>query len=423
MAKKIELSKIRITALSQKWQLALFGLVHILIFALLFTTIYRSAYSASGLYFDYASNILNGQMPYRDFAIEYPPLSLLFFLLPRLVAYNLDSYAIAFGAETLLFSLLGLFLVVRLSRRLELVPWKSLTIYTIALLAMGPIVSCQYDIFPAITVLLALYAFMSGKNKTSWALLAVGTLTKIYPIALLPVLLIYHIRNRQCRQIRSGIVTFAITALAIVIPFMILSPEGLLASFSYHSQRGIQLESLYSSILLAVNNLGWLTVEPGFGFGSWNLVGPAADIASKVSSVLLPLSLIATYWFIYRRMKRTLNPLNEILSYSLLAVAVLIATSKVLSPQYLIWLFPLIPLFSGRFRYALWAVFIAIGALTYYIFPLHYFELIDLESGLVAILFARNILLIAMVVLLVVPPLQILRRPDRHSGVIGTPPE
>ncbi len=251
---EIEWSKIRVTALSQKWQLALFGLSNILIFALLFNifalpfnTIYQSPYSGTGLYFDYASNILNGQLPYRDFAIEYPPLSMLFFLLPRLIASNPDSYAIAFGAETLLFSLLSLFLVVLLSRRLGLVPWKSLTIYTLALLAIGPIISRQYDIFPAVTVLLALYAFMSGKHKTSWALLAIATLTKIYPIVFVPILLLHHIRNRQHRHIRLGIITFATTILAIVIPFLIISPGGLLVSFSYHAQRGIQLESIYMS--------------------------------------------------------------------------------------------------------------------------------------------------------------------------------
>ncbi len=399
---EIEWSKIRVTALSQKWQLALFGLSNILIFALPFNTIYQSPYSGTGLFFDYASQILSGQLPYRDFAIEYPPLSMLFFLLPRLIASNPDSYAIAFGAETLLFSLLSLFLVVLLSRRLGLVPWKSLTIYTLALLAIGPIISRQYDIFPAVTVLLALYAFMSGKHKTSWALLAIATLTKIYPIVFVPILLLHHIRNRQHRHIRLGIITFATTILAIVIPFLIISPGGLLASFSYHAQRGIQLESIYSSILLLGSKSGWLAVEPEFGFGSWNLVGPVADTIAKVSLVLLPLSLVATYWFIYRRMKRTPNPVNEIVSYSLLVVAVLIATSKVLSPQYLIWLCPLIPLFSGRFQYALWAVFIAISALTYYIFPLHYFELIDLKSGVTAALLARNVLVIAMVILVAI---------------------
>lgn len=399
---EIAWKKLWITTLNQKWQLALFGLAHVLIFAVVFNTIYQSEYSGAGLYFDYASNIFEGQLPYRDFALEYPPLSLLFFLLPRLIASSPDRYAVVFGTETLLFSLLGLFLIAVLSRRLKLVPWKSLLIYTIALLAIGPIISRQYDIFPAVTVLLAFYAFLAGKHKTSWALLALATLTKIYPVAFVPLFLLCYICNRQYQLIRSGIITFAITALAITIPFMISSPEGFLTSFSYHAQRGIQIESTYSSILLLGSKLGWLVVEPGFGFGSWNLVGPVADTLARISVILLPVSLLATYWLIYRRMRLSLNPGNEILNYSLLIGTMLLATSKVLSPQYIIWLCPLIPLFSGRLKHALWAVFVVVGALTYYIFPLHYTELIDLNSGMIASLLARNVLVMAMVSLLVV---------------------
>jgi hypothetical protein len=127
-----------------------------------------------------------------------------------------------------------------------------------------------------------------------------------------------------------------------------------------------------------------------------------ADTVAKISVLLLPLSLTAAYWLIYRRMKEASNPLHEIAHYCLLVVAVMIATSKVLSPQYFIWLCPLVPLFSGRFQHALWVVFIAIGALTYQIFPLHYQELIDLKSGAIAALLARNLLVIAIIPLLIV---------------------
>ncbi len=399
---EIEWSQVRVKALSRKWQLALFGLAHILILAVLFQTVYKIEFSGIGLYFDYASQVLSGSLPYRDFALEYPPFSLLFFILPRLVSSTWQTFAIYYQAEVIIFDLIGLLVIYAIANRLEKSPWQMLSAYTLGVLALGPITGQQYDIFPAIMSLLAVHLFWSGKHKTAWALLALGTLTKIYPAALAPVFLLYYLQKHQYQPIRSGMITFAVVSLAVLLPFLITDPASLGSLYSYHGHRGIQIESTYSSLLLLGNQWGWVEVGTGFSFGSFNLVGPVADTLAKISVLLLPLSLAAIYWFIYRRMKAASNPLHEIASYFLLVVAVVIATSKVLSPQYLIWLCPLVPLFSGRFRYALWAVFIAIGALTYYIFPLHYQELIDLKSGAIAALLARNLLVIAIIPLLIV---------------------
>jgi uncharacterized membrane protein len=399
---EIEWSQVPVKALSRKWQLALFGLAHILILAVLFQTVYKIEFSGIGLYFDYASQALGGSLPYRDFALEYPPFSLLFFILPRLLGSTWQTFAIYYQAEVIIFDLIGLLVIYAVANRLGKSPWQMLSVYTLAILALGPITGQQYDIFPAIISLAAVYFLGLGKHKTAWALLALGALTKIYPAAIAPVFLIYYIQKRQYRPLRSGILTLAVVSLVVLLPFLITDPASLGSLYNYHGHRGIQLESTYSSFLLLGNQLGWLEVGTGFSFGSWNLVGPVADTVAKISVLLLPLSLTAAYWLIYRRMKEASNPLHEIAHYSLLVVAVMIATSKVLSPQYFIWLCPLVPLFSGRFRYALWAIFIAIGALTYYIFPLHYQELIDLKSGAIAALLARNLLVIAIIPLLIV---------------------
>lgn len=381
-----------------KWVLLFFGVAQTLIFIIPFDEIGRT-YSNTGFYFDYASRMMAGQIPYRDFAVEYPPFALLFFLLPRLLASTPEGYATAFAVETLLFSLAGMLVVVLVSQRLGLLSWKPVAVYTAFLVAIGPIISHRYDIFPAILVLLALYAFLSDRRGWTYALLAVGTMTKVYPAALLPVFLLYHYRKHSYQGIGSAVFTFAVTGLAIALPFVLMSPGGLLDSFTYHAQRGIQLESTYSSLLLVAGTLGWISVGREFTYGSWNLTGTAAGIMAHVSMFVMPLALGAAYWLIHRRWRTCPQSAQDLVSHMVLVLIVLVATSKVLSPEYLIWLLPLVPLFSGRFKYGAWGVFFAIGALTYIVYPLRYADLIWLHPDAIVLLLERNVLIVTLAVI------------------------
>ena len=93
---------------------------------------------------------MHGAVPYRDFPMEYPPFSLFFFILPRLFASTYIPYVVAFEIEVVIFSLVGLYIIYDISSRLGKEPWKLMTVYTLAILAIGPITGQQYDIFPSI---------------------------------------------------------------------------------------------------------------------------------------------------------------------------------------------------------------------------------------------------------------------------------
>jgi hypothetical protein len=85
---------------------------------------------------------------------------------------------------------------------------------------------------------------------------------------------------------------------------------------------------------------------------------------------------------------------------------VVLLASKVLSPQYLIWLIPLLPLVLNRWRFAVWVIFAIIGGLTFCIFPLNYLALMNLDTGAVAVLFFRNVLILVLAAVAVVSLLQ-----------------
>jgi len=393
------------------WQLIIFSTIHVVIFLFWFQSpIYDKltpGFSGFLVFWDYSSNIAQGLLPYRDFAVEYPPLGMVFITLPRLITTSADTYWIAFVIEMLLFDLAGLFIIAGLAKRLGLSLWQTLVIYTLALLAIGRIISIRYDLVPAILTALAIYAFIRGKYKVAWALLAAGTFTKIYPIVIAPVFLLYHVRTNTKRQIISGVITFAVTSAAIVVLPLLWSPGGFWQSFTYHAERGLQLESIYSSFLLVCQAFGLTSLATADSFGSVTVTSAVANLLAQISPLIVLFSLVTAYWLFYRErrestaVKKKFAPLNQsdaacIVKYSFLAILVFIITNKVLSSQFIIWLYPLIPLLVGRWRSVTWIIFIITGVMTYFVYPVYYRAIISGSYLAVGLLFVRNMLLIVL---------------------------
>ena len=83
------------------------GISHVAAFAFIARFIPVDAFSTMDLYFDYGSRLRAGQVPYRDFVLEYPPLAAPLFWLPALVAADLTAYRAAFALQLLAIDLCG----------------------------------------------------------------------------------------------------------------------------------------------------------------------------------------------------------------------------------------------------------------------------------------------------------------------------
>ncbi len=391
-----------------KWVVVImaFCLLHLLVF----TRGFASGGSDIDGYYRYASLMGQGQLPYRDFSVEYPPGALLIFYLPYLVSSNIQNYSVAFAVEMLLFDLAGLLMIFGISRRAGISPMKSLTGYTLAMAAIGSIMVQRFDIVPAVITLGALYAFSKGEYKTAWAVLAIGTMTKLYPALLAPLFLIYQWRRGGLRGVLSPVFTFLVGIELISIPLMILNCNGFISSFTIQSGRPLQLESLYSSLLLLGQSLGILSDQPVQGNISLDIASPLAGPLAKGAFLFMGVSLLAVYYLYYRNCRKSVKPssapapglpeLADLLNYSFITIVVFMITNKVFSPQFMVWLYPLFPLVSGRFRTAIWVIFLTAACLTWYIYPLNYWDLVDIEQSAVNALILRNVLMILMAALL-----------------------
>lgn len=382
----------------KRWPiLTLFCLVHILILVLVFP---HGGPDVEG-YYHYATQVAEGQIPYRDFEVEYPPGAVIVFLLPRLFADSLEVYGDAFSICMLAFDLISLLCAVRLGRHIGLSAWKVALAYTLAMLAIGPIMVQRYDLAPTALTLLALLFFCEGREGSAWAWLSLGIMTKIYPAVLAPLFFIHHLKHKE--PLIDALTVFIIVTLAVGVPFLIIGGEGFIQAFTMQGGRDLQVESTYASILLLLQTLGIGTAQVYQGRSSLDVEAPLSGPLGRYSMVITAVLLIVAYIQFWRHYNRAPGPsrpnVSALVNSSLLGILILLITSKVFSPQFIIWLLPLVALAGGRFRKAVVATFIVAAGLSYYIYPTHYGELIDMQPLAISILAVRNLMVIALAVL------------------------
>jgi hypothetical protein len=255
-----------------------------------------------------------------------------------------------------------------------------------------------------------------------WVLFAAATLTKLIPLALLPVLILWQRhRSGSAAAWRGAALGLSLVALAL-IPFAILSPSGTWHIASYHLDRPLQIESTGAAYLLGLHALADTRLQVTSSFGSQGLDGQGPDIIAGISSALLVVVVIAiavTFWYLLRRAR---PPVDERLAVAAVAAttAALLAGGKVLSPQFLIWLLPVAFLVTGRPGWTVFAVAVGAMVLTQAYFPDRYWDLVALDSGPIALLVVRDLALIALVALAWPRP-GVAARPSRLLPPRSTP--
>jgi hypothetical protein len=116
---------------------------------------------------------------------------------------------------------------------------------------------------------------------------------------------------------------------------------------------------------------------------------------------------------------------EDLLRYSAATVTIVLVLGTILSPQYVVWLIPLIPLVGGRSGTLAILFFVVAAALTNVWIPDGYFEYQDgLPAGPASLLLARNLALLATGIALLWPVfLSWRRRRHRPEEAASRAPE
>jgi hypothetical protein len=190
------------------------------------------------------------------------------------------------------------------------------------------------------------------------------------------------------------LVGFAAAALAGFWPYLFTAPRGVWYVFQYHLQRPLQLESVLGAPMMLGQALGADWVEVGASYGSQQLIARGADLAADLSGVLTFGALVVVYVVIMRRRAHLRAAPYELPLAVLTLLLALLAFGKVLSPQYFIWLVPVLALVAAKD----WLLGTAGGvllAMTQAEYPTLWGHVSNLDRPFVALLVARNLLLVA----------------------------
>ncbi|HKD95627.1 MAG TPA: glycosyltransferase 87 family protein [Gaiellaceae bacterium] len=350
------------------------------------------------IYTNYAESVRHGALPYRDFAFEYPPAA----LPPMLLASYLSwSYATSFAVVMGVCGAACIMLAASALRAVDaplVRAWAALLAIGVAPIVLGSLFDTRYDLWPTLLAVGALAALVWERPILSGGLLGLGFAAKLWPAVLVPIAVAYLWRRNGRRSALIHLTTFAGVAIACFLPFLILAPHGLRAMFSDQLSRPLQVESLGAAVLMAAQHLGLRPLTTISTHGAQALSGRGAGLAADLSTVFEVVAVV-TIWIVFARRR---DPDREaVLLAAAAAVAALVAFDRVLSPQYLIWVVPFIPLVRGtRGFYASMALFIALGFTQTY-FPRHYWGLANTyQSPYSWYLLARDLALVAIAVIL-----------------------
>ena len=183
-----------------------------------------------------------------------------------------------------------------------------------------------------------------------------ATAVKIYPAVWFPLFW------RRARSRIGAAVAFVVACAVLTLPWFLLAPGGVGFSFWTQAKRHLQIESLGSTVLLVGSKLGIHHVD-------WIAAGPARSTSAGVcpmrSACSRRCSRSRSSCSCFSPYSRGPDTDRRLVTAAAAAVVAFTVFGKVLSPQYMTWLLPVVPLAAGRRGLAAGCTFFAAVALTW----------------------------------------------------------
>ena len=391
------------------------------------------------LYQSFGDRMADGAVPYRDFRIEYPPGALPAFLLPSLVAPDGDAvyepelndaargYARAFAAlMTALLAATALCVALSLAALRATVGHAAAALALVGAtpLLLGELALTRFDALPVALTAACVAGLLHGRPRLAGLALGLAVAAKLYPLLLLPLVAIYVHRRLGRREAILSVGIAAAAFAAVVLPFVALAPGEAWFSIRAQLTRGVQVESLPGSLAtalgVAADRIGLGALGTGVAEGGTGEVR-SADVTGTLGQVLgtlgglAAIAVVVAIWVAAWR--RPDGSRARLVRDCAAVVAAQLALGRVLSPQFVLWLVPLVPLVAGR-RGRTAGVLLALALVaTQLWFPDLYRDYVN-ERGAAetAYLLARNALLLGVLVVLVAPRLNRSRSPSSPTA-------
>jgi hypothetical protein len=358
---------------------------------------------AKDTYYVSAIKAYDGQLiPYQyDLPIVYPPVAWWTTYAPRFLDSRrlLDpvdhtkaqamrvTYCRIFRAEMCLFDVASFILLLMIvhKRCHGLVGWAGLT-YTTTTAILAHLLCDRLDVGLAFFLLAWAFCWIKSLDEKSrsiawsaaaYAFVGLGISYKIVPVIVIPFLILADWKSPQ-RATRLSLGIFALLVTA-GLPFLIqysISGFWVFDFLRFHSQRGIQIESLYSTLMMIGSLLG-ADVFIKVVYGGINLAGDLSKLMINLSTIALVVFLgCAWLWLLFQPSTTKRQEGYRLICFVIIAAVIL---SKVLSPQYFIWALCMSLLLaadvltqSSAKPWVLTVLWLIVAGLSTWIFPYHY---------------------------------------------------
>ncbi|WP_433192740.1 glycosyltransferase 87 family protein [Nocardia sp. CA-107356] len=288
------------------------------------TVLPHSVWDASAadltLYRGWAELIVHhGVFPRYDEQWQYPPGAGALLVVPWVLGggygYNWLFFGLVAMADA---GVLGM--LIRAARRDGAeTAWTGPWVWTVGVALLGRVCYGRFDSIVAATAVVALL-WTTRRPAAAGAAVAAGVLLKLWPVVVVLGLRWRTLRRMSAAAVGVGVVTAAgLTAWG----------PGVWSFLRFQSERGLQIESVAATPLLITRLVGggWSIVHR---YGAEELSGPWVSAVARgclTATVIGGVVLLVAWW-------RVQPPAADL---ALAAVLIALATSRVLSPQYLVW--------------------------------------------------------------------------------------
>jgi hypothetical protein len=391
-----------------RWRVTAAALVCALHLALFVPTIGDWSSILTNDFAPQAQAIKEGDLPYRDQRIEYPPLSVPILIAPIYVDDSTQGFVDGFMWEMLAFDL-GTVVLIALAlpgdaKRVL----SAIGIYTVgvvilsgvvldrSLIDYGPLALQRFDLVPTLFVLAAVLARDRGRSATWAALLSVGVAIKAFPLFLYPALL--RGEGNLRRVIVAGAIPLLLGGAAVIV-----TGDAFGSAIGYHTERTLQVESLGASAFEIAHVLGASGISTAVGHGGFEI---SASGATAARWILVVIGAAGYLWLVWAGWRSKASNLQLVTAL----IAVLVVFAPVLSPQFLLWLLPVSASAYGLGKENL----VLLVAILFTQIGLQNYDRVDALSGsFVWPVAARNVFLLLYLALVAAP---ILRPRSAHRA-------
>ena len=277
--------------------------------------------------------LADGAMPVLGNQFEYPVLVALIagvtaWLIPgegategRVLAY--------FDVNAALLAAVAMMAVLATARMAGRRPWDA------AMVALAPGIilagTINWDLWAAALLAVGMWLFARRRLASAGVMIGLATAAGPYALLVLGAMFLLAVRTGRFRPLLRTAGAAGITWLAINLPFAAANPAGWSYFFRFNAERDAGYGSPWFAYNLVAGRLRWAELSPA-----------AVDLLAPGLFALACAGIAVVALTAPRR--------PRLAQLAFLIVAALILTNKVYSPQYVVWLIPLLALARPRWR-------------------------------------------------------------------------